>query len=105
MKNILLTGGSCLIPGFKKRITSELRNFFTVEEQESKNPFNILSNVFKPNIISWVGGNKYNLFFHLFDYFFPGSLFGSVKANANDEMQLADYVKGVPVVDWSRKEL
>ena len=60
VQNIMLTGGSCMIPGFKKRVIQEVKAFI-----QSRDEFLALQsivewiktpeNIFAPNICSWVG--------------------------------------------------
>jgi len=61
-QNIILAGGSCMVPGFKLRLLQEIKllieNCEEFKELEAiKSRIKIPDNQFPPNCLQWVGGS------------------------------------------------
>ena len=59
-QNIMLNGGSCMIPGFKKRVIQEVKAFIAsreefLEMQSIVEWIKVPESIFAPNICAWVG--------------------------------------------------
>jgi actin-related protein 10 len=62
VQNIVLAGGSCMVPGFKLRLLQEMKylidNYQEFRELDTlKDYFTIPDNQFPPNCLTWVGAS------------------------------------------------
>lgn len=62
VQNIILAGGTCMIPGFKKRLRQEIKHLInTMDEFEELrvhvDMIRIPDSVFPPNCTTWVGAS------------------------------------------------
>ena len=62
LQNIILAGGSCMLPGFKLRLLQEIKNMIATQPEfenlkEHLQRVDIPECVFAPNICQWVGAS------------------------------------------------
>jgi actin-related protein 10 len=86
-ENIVIIGGTSMLPGFKHRLMTELHDIVAMPKYQSQlaiNTFKFHTAPAKENCVAWLGG----------------SLFGALDILATRSMGRDQYLKGVPLPDW-----
>jgi len=85
--NLVLVGGTTMMPGFKKRLNQELRNLLTTEKYQALklDSFKVHSPPGKPNFTTWLGG----------------AIFGATDVVVTRSLTREQYLKDPAVPDWS----
>lgn len=104
-ENILLIGGTAMLPGFKARLKEELETQLKCDRYKKLNiiEFKFHYPPSKDNYTAWLGGNitfYIMKWLFLIVFFFVGALYGSTEILSMKTLTRENYLKENKLPDW-----